>query len=42
MGNTPELNVAFAKAMAPLYEKYAGNLAVTALYVRHYSATLQR
>ena len=33
MGNTPELNVAFAEAMAPLYEKYAGNLAVTALYV---------
>ena len=33
MGNSPELNVAFAEAMAPLYEKYAGNLAVTALYV---------
>ena len=27
MGNLPELNVAFAEAMAPLYEKYAGNLA---------------
>ncbi|MGB0284830.1 MAG: hypothetical protein ACPGGI_07345, partial [Candidatus Poseidoniaceae archaeon] len=33
MGNLPELNVAFAEAMAPLYEKYAGNLAVTAIYV---------
>ena len=33
MGNSPELNVAFAEAMAPLYEKYAGNLDVTAIYV---------
>ena len=33
MGNSPELNVAFAEAMAPLYEKYAGNLDVTAVYV---------
>ena len=33
MGNDPELNVAFAEAMAPLYEKYAGNLDVTAIYV---------
>ena len=32
MGNSPELNVAFAEA-APLYEKYAGNLDVTAVYV---------
>ena len=31
MGNSPELNVAFAEAMAPLYEKYAGNLDVTAV-----------
>ena len=33
MGNSPELNVAFAEAMAPLYEKYRGNLDVTAIYV---------
>ena len=33
MGNSPELNVAFAEAMAPLYEKYSGNLDVTAVYV---------
>ena len=33
MGNDPELNVAFAEAMAPLYEKYEGNLDVTAIYV---------
>ena len=33
MGNSPELNVAFAEAMAPLYEKYSGNLDVTAIYV---------
>ncbi|MEL0213389.1 MAG: hypothetical protein VXA41_03175, partial [Euryarchaeota archaeon] len=33
MGNSPELNVAFAEAMAPLYEKYDGNLDVTAIYV---------
>ncbi|MDC3310578.1 hypothetical protein OAV45_04035 [Candidatus Poseidoniales archaeon] len=33
MGNSPELNVAFAHAMAPLYEKYSGNLDVTAIYV---------
>ena len=33
MGNSPELNVAFAEAMAPLYEKYRGNLDVTAVYV---------
>ncbi|MBF56068.1 MAG: hypothetical protein CMA99_08075, partial [Euryarchaeota archaeon] len=33
MGNDPELNVAFAEAMAPLYEKYSGNLDVTAIYV---------
>ena len=33
MGNSPELNIAFAEAMAPLYEKYKGNLDVTAIYV---------
>ena len=33
MGNSPELNVAFAEAMAPLYEKYKGNLDVAAIYV---------
>ena len=33
MGNDPALNVAFAEAMSPLYEKYAGNLDVTAIYV---------
>ena len=33
MGNSPELNQAFAEAMAPLYEKYKGNLDVTAIYV---------
>ncbi|MDP6235240.1 MAG: hypothetical protein QF364_05310 [Candidatus Poseidoniaceae archaeon] len=33
MGNSPELNVAFAEAMAPLYEKYSGNLDVAAIYV---------
>ena len=33
MGNDPELNVAFAEAMAPLYEKYSGNLDVPAIYV---------
>ena len=33
MGNSPELNAAFAKAMAPVYEKYKGNLDVTAVYV---------
>ena len=33
MGNSPELNQAFAEAMAPLYEKYSGNLDVTAIYV---------
>ena len=33
MGNSPELNIAFADAMAPLYEKYRGNLDVTAIYV---------
>jgi len=33
MGNSSELNVAFAEAMAPLYEKYSGNLDVTAVYV---------
>lgn len=33
MGNTPELNAAFADAMAPLYEKYPDNLDVTAIYV---------
>ena len=33
MGNSPELNIAFADAMAPLYEKYEGNLDVTAIYV---------
>ena len=33
MGNSLELNIAFADAMAPLYEKYEGNLDVTAIYV---------
>ena len=33
MGNSPELNVAFAEAMAPLYEKYSGNLDVASIYV---------
>ena len=33
MGNTPELNAAFVAAMAPLYEKYKGNLDVAAIYV---------
>jgi len=33
MGNSPELNQAFADAMAPLYEKYSGDLDVTAIYV---------
>jgi len=33
MGNTDELNAAFAEAMAPLYDKYKGNLDVAALYV---------
>ena len=33
MGNSPELNQAFAEAMAPLYEKYSENLDVTAIYV---------
>ena len=33
MGNSPELNQAFADAMAPLYEKYSGDLDVTAVYV---------
>tara|TARA_Y100001935_G_scaffold162292_1_gene133445 strand:+ start:203 stop:1957 length:1755 start_codon:yes stop_codon:yes gene_type:complete len=33
MGNSPELNVAFAEAMAPLYDKYDGDLDVTAIYV---------
>ena len=33
MGNKPELNLAFAEAMAPLYEKYSGNLDVAAVYV---------
>jgi len=33
MGNSPELNIAFADAMAPLYNKYKGNLDVTAIYV---------
>eukprot|EP00518_Triparma_eleuthera_P002628 CAMPEP_0182456018 /NCGR_PEP_ID=MMETSP1319-20130603/1988_1 /TAXON_ID=172717 /ORGANISM="Bolidomonas pacifica, Strain RCC208" /LENGTH=587 /DNA_ID=CAMNT_0024654193 /DNA_START=35 /DNA_END=1798 /DNA_ORIENTATION=+ len=32
MGNKPELNVAFANAMAPLYEKYKGDLDVAAIY----------
>ena len=32
MGNSPELNTAFAAAMKPLYEKYAGNLDVAAIY----------
>ena len=33
MGNSVELNIAFAEAMEPLYEKYNGNLDVTAIYV---------
>ena len=33
MGNDPELNVAFAEAMEPLYRKYSGNLDVAAVYV---------
>jgi tetratricopeptide (TPR) repeat protein len=33
MGNSSELNIAFAEAMAPLYAKYSGNLDVTAVYV---------
>ena len=33
MGNSPELNQAFADAMAPLYKKYSGDLDVTAVYV---------
>ena len=33
MGNSPELNQAFADAMAPLYEKYRGDLDVTGIYV---------
>ena len=33
MGNSPELNQAFADAMAPLHEKYSDNLDVTAIYV---------
>lgn len=33
MGNSVELNIAFAEAMEPLYEKYKGNLDVTAIYV---------
>ena len=33
MGNSAELNEAFAEAMAPLYEKYEGNLDVTSIYV---------
>ena len=33
MGNSPELNIAFADAMGPLYNKYKGNLDVTAIYV---------
>ena len=33
MGNSPELNQAFADAMAPLYQKYRGDLDVTAIYV---------
>ena len=33
MGNSPELNIAFAEAMAPIYEKYKGDLDVTAIYV---------
>ena len=33
MGNSPELNQAFADAMAPLYEKYSGDLDNTAVYV---------
>ena len=32
MGNSPELNIAFADAIL-LYEKYRGNLDVTAIYV---------
>ncbi|MAA79583.1 MAG: hypothetical protein CL916_10020 [Deltaproteobacteria bacterium] len=33
MGNSPELNQAFANAMKPLYEKYSGDLDVAAIYV---------
>ncbi len=33
MGNSPELNLAFAKAMAPIYQKYTGDLDVAAIYV---------
>ena len=33
MGNSPELNIAFAEAMALIYEKYKGNLDVMAIYV---------
>ena len=33
MGNSPELNQAFADAMAPLYEKYSEDLDVIAVYV---------
>ena len=32
MGNTPELNAAFATAMKAVYEKYPGNLDVAAIY----------
>jgi hypothetical protein len=32
MGNDPALNAEFAKAMAPLYAKYSGNLDVAAIY----------
>ena len=32
MGNSPELNAAFAEAMAGVYEKYKGNLDVAAIY----------
>ena len=33
MGNSPELNLAFAEAMAPIYQKYTGDLDVAAIYV---------
>ncbi len=33
MGNSPELNLAFAEAMAPIYQKYSGDLDVAAIYV---------
>ena len=33
MGNSVELNIAFAEAMEPLYEKYNDNLDVPAIYV---------